>query len=68
MANESMNMVVSGMDYDVDEHLHYTQVKVNDRGGKNVNVLNKQGMKSTLISTPLMLTWGVNEFEIRQRI
>ena len=63
MVNESMNMVVSGMDYDVDEHLHYTQVKVNDRGGKNVNVLNKKGMKSTLISTPLMLTWGVNEFE-----
>ena len=61
MANNS-GMVISGTDYSVESHLHYTLPKVNDRGSKNVNVLNKQGMKSTLISTPLMTTWGVNEY------
>lgn len=56
------NMVISGVDYSVEKHLHYTQPKINDRGSKNVNILNKMGMKSTLLSTPLMLTWGVNTY------
>lgn len=58
----SNNNVIQGVQYDVDTHLHYTQPKVNDRGSKNVNVLNKAQKSATLVSTPLMLTWGVNEF------
>ena len=36
--------------------------KVNDKGGKSINVISKQTNRSLHISTPLMMTWGINDF------
>jgi hypothetical protein len=36
--------------------------KVNDKGGKAINVISKQTNRSLHISTPLMMTWGIADF------
>lgn len=56
-------MIVMGTQYDADKMVKYTQPKVNASGGKNVGVLNKKTSKSTILSAPLMMTWGVNEWK-----
>lgn len=40
----------------------FTAPKVNASGGKNIGILNANTKRSLHISTPLMLTWGVNEY------
>jgi hypothetical protein len=42
--------------------IRYTPPKVNDRGGKSVNVLSSQTGRWLHVSTPLMMTWGVADF------
>jgi len=42
--------------------MKFSPPKVNAAGGKNVNILNSSSGKTTILSTPLMLTWGVNEW------
>lgn len=56
-------MIVMGTQYDADKMVKYTQPKVNPSGGKNVGLLNKKTGKSTILSAPLMMTWGVNEWK-----
>uniref|UniRef100_A0A6C0BVZ6 Uncharacterized protein n=1 Tax=viral metagenome TaxID=1070528 RepID=A0A6C0BVZ6_9ZZZZ len=56
-------MIVMGTQYDADKMVKYTQPKINAAGGRNVGVLNKKTNKSTILSTPLMMTWGVNEWK-----
>ena len=56
-------MIVMGTQYDADKMVKYTQPKINASGGKNVGVLNKKTSKSTILSAPLMMTWGVNEWK-----
>jgi len=36
--------------------------KVNDKGGKAINVISKQTNRSLHISTPLMMSWGIADF------
>jgi len=38
------------------------QPKVNDRGGKAINVISTQSNRSLHISTPLMMTWGISDY------
>jgi hypothetical protein len=45
------------------EHLLYTKPKVNSVGGKSIGILNSATRRSLMISTPLMLNWGVNVYE-----
>lgn len=40
----------------------YMAPKVNDRGGKSINIISKQTNRSLHISTPLMMTWGVSDY------
>jgi hypothetical protein len=40
----------------------YMSPKINDRGGKSINVISNQSKRSLHISTPLMMTWGINDF------
>lgn len=60
---ETMQMVISGVDFNPKSDIHYTKPKVNSNSGKNVGILNAKTKKSLYLSTPLMLTWGVNYFE-----
>jgi len=57
-----MASIVSGAAFNVSTDFVYTKPKLNANNGKAIGILNKNDMKSLHISTPLMLTWGVNEW------
>lgn len=40
----------------------YMPPKVNEKGGKSINVVSKQTNRSLHITTPLMMTWGISDF------
>ena len=42
--------------------IKYMAPKINDRGGKSINMISKQTNRSLHISTPLMMTWGISDF------
>ena len=54
--------IIQGTKFNPSKQLTFTKSKVNSVGGKNVGILNKETRKATYLSTPLMLTWGVNEY------
>ena len=54
--------ILSGVDFNADKDYVYTKAKVNTNGRKSIGILNGRDKKSLYLSTPLMLTWGVNEY------
>lgn len=42
--------------------IRYMQPKVNDRGGKSINIISTQTNRSLHIATPLMMTWGIADY------
>lgn len=40
----------------------FMQPKVNERGGKSINIISGQTNRSLHISTPLLMTWGISDF------
>lgn len=42
--------------------IKYMPPKVNEKGGKGINVISKQTNRSLHISTPLMMTWGIADY------
>ena len=40
----------------------YMPPKVNEKGGKSINLISKQTNRSLHFSTPLMMTWGITDF------
>ena len=57
-----MASILSGVDLNVASDYIYTKAKVNSNGRKSIGILNNESKKSLYISTPLMLTWGVNTY------
>ena len=57
-----MASIVSGVNFDVTKDFMYTKAKVNANGRKSIGILNNENKKSLYVSTPLMLTWGVNTY------
>lgn len=57
-----MATIVSGATFNASNDYVYTKPKLNANNGKMIGILNKSNMKSLYLSTPLMLTWGVNEY------
>ena len=55
------NMILNGVTDDL-SNVVYTKPKVNTVGGKSIGILNKKSNKSLFVATPLMLTWGINEY------
>ena len=55
-------MIVDGLTFNADMDYMYTKPKLNASGGKSIGILNATSKKGLYLSTPLMLTWGVNEF------
>ena len=47
--------------------LTYTPPKANASGGKSVNILNKNVKKAFYLSSPLMMTWGISDYDGNQR-
>lgn len=58
---DSDNQILNGCAL-VNTDYSYSEPKINKSGGKSVNIQNTAAKSSLVITTPLMLTWGVNEF------
>lgn len=48
-------------DWDVDS-VKYMQPKINDRGGKSVNIVSTQINRSLYLAVPSMMTWGISDY------
>lgn len=57
----SQHEIISATTFNAEKDIKFTKPKVNKSGGKSVGVLTQQN-KPLLLSTPVILTWGVNEF------
>ena len=60
MATSTNPEILNGHSLSADQW-SYGKTKVNKSGGKNVPLRNAATKKTLYLSTPLMLTWGVNE-------
>ena len=63
----SSKTILSGADFTPASDIKYSKPKVDARGGKSVGILNSSSNGATYISTPLMLTWGVSDYEGNER-
>ena len=58
----AQKMIVDAVTFNAETDCTYTKPKVNPSGGKSIGIINSTSNKGLYLSTPLMLTWGVNEF------
>lgn len=58
----SSKTILSGADFTPSTDIKYSKPKVDARGAKSIGILNAGANTATYISTPLMLTWGINEY------
>ena len=56
------NGILSGVNFNAKTDVTFTKAKVNANGRKQIGILSSKNKKSVHLSTPLMLTWGVNEY------
>lgn len=56
------NMILQGTEFNPASDVTYSAIKVNAVGGKSVGILNTASKKAVYLNTPLMLTWGINEY------
>lgn len=63
----SSKNILSGANFTPSSDIKYSKPKVDARGGKSVGILNASSNGATYISTPLMLTWGVSDYEGNER-
>ena len=57
------NTIVTPEQFAPADNIVYTKPKVNSVGGKSVGIINSSTRRSLMVSTPLMLNWGVNIYE-----
>lgn len=58
-----MTSIVSASDFTPADNMMYTKPKINSVGGKSIGIINTSTKRSLMVSTPVMLNWGVNVFE-----
>jgi len=63
---EAQQLMIDGSEFDATTDIEYSKPKVDSRGGKSISILNKKTKKVLHLSTPLMLTWGINSFTDEQ--
>jgi len=62
MSNQSKNnLFISYMKFNPNNDLMFNKPRVNKSGGKTIGILNNKTTRQLNLSTPLMLTWGLNE-------
>ena len=61
MSKQSTPVVLSVPEWNTSS-IRYMQPKVNDRGGKSINIISTQTNRSLHVSTPLMMTWGISDY------
>lgn len=62
MSSQSQTMIISATEFKPSNDIKYSKPKVNASGGKAVNIVNAKDGQVLNLSTPLVLTWGVQEF------
>lgn len=55
-------MVIAGASFNPLTDMKYTKPKVNNVGGRSVGIVNSKTSTVLNLSSPLMLTWGVQDF------
>ena len=63
----SSKTILSGTDFTPSKDIKYSKPKVDARGGKSVGVVNASTNSATYLSTPLMINWGLSDFEGNER-
>jgi hypothetical protein len=58
---EKSPVIIEYPDWDV-KQIKYMPPKVNDKGGKAITIVSTQTNRGLSVSTPLMITWGINDF------
>jgi len=61
MSKPSSPIVINSSEWNT-AAVRYMQPKVNDRGGKSINIISTQSNRSLYVSTPLLMTWGISDF------
>lgn len=61
MASSGDNLIINSSSFVPTNDVAYTKPRVNKAGGKAVGIINAHSNRQLMISTPLMMTWGVNE-------
>ncbi len=56
------NMIINATEFNPATDMDYKKPTLNKSGGKSVGIIGSKTSKSLYLSTPLMLTWGVNEW------
>tara|TARA_B100000424_G_scaffold35556_1_gene24023 strand:+ start:275 stop:1228 length:954 start_codon:yes stop_codon:yes gene_type:complete len=54
--------IISGIEFNPESDVTFTKAKINANGRKQIGILNTKNKKGVYLSTPLMLTWGINEY------
>ena len=64
-ANQSSQQqvpIIQGVSFRPETDIKYSKAKVNSSGGKSVGVVNAHTGQSLFLGTPLLMTWGIQEF------
>ena len=62
MSGQVEQLIINATSFQPEKDLKYSKPKINKSGGKSVNVVSVKTNTALVLSTPLMLTWGVNEY------
>jgi len=57
-----MAQILSGVEFNPVSDVTFAKAKINANGRKSIGLQNTSSKKGVYLSTPLMLTWGINEF------
>jgi hypothetical protein len=60
MSTQSDNLIINGHSFNPKRDIAYNKPRVNKVNAKSVGILNKHTSRQLMLSTPLMLTWGIN--------
>lgn len=58
---EKSPVIIEYNQWDV-KQIKYMPPKINDKGGKAINLISTQTNRGLSISTPLMITWGISDY------
>jgi len=58
---EKSPVIIEFADWDI-KQIKYMPPKINDKGGKAINLISTQTNRGLSISTPLMITWGISDY------
>ena len=65
IANQSSQQqvpMIQGVSFRPETDIKYSKAKVNSSGGKSVGVVNAHTGQTLYLGTPLLMTWGIQEF------